>query len=194
MRLTSKHAPGGMWHTLRIKYGVYVPRQEVASLLKIMDPNGVAERKRHRLKRREYTSPRPNYCWHVNGYDKLKPYGSPIHGAIDCYSHTIMWLKVDRTNNNPEVTASDFLNCVDEVGGCPTLVRTDCGTENVIIAGTQCFLRADSGDELAGEKLHRYGTSTTNQRIEAWWSYLRRSNTTWWINLRPCGPRNIINW
>ena len=52
MRLTSKHAPGGMWHTLRIKYGVYVPRQEVASLLKIMDPNGVAERKRHIKKKR----------------------------------------------------------------------------------------------------------------------------------------------
>ena len=38
-----------------------------------------------------------------------------------------------------------------EVGGCPSLLRTDCGTENVVIAGTQCFLRADCDDELAGE-------------------------------------------
>ena len=96
-----------------------------------------------------------------------------------------MWLKVDRTNNNPEVTAGFFLNCVDELGGCPTLLRTDCGTENVIIAATQCFLRDDDdddNDEFAGEKSHRYGASTMNQRVEAWWSYLRHSRLTWWIN------------
>ena len=89
-----------------------------------------------------------------------------------------MWLKVDRTNNNPEVTAGFFLNCVDELGGCPTLLRTDCGTENVIIVATQCFLRADDDDEFAGEKSHRYGASTTNQRVEAWWFYLRPSRLT----------------
>ena len=54
--------------------------------------------------------------------------------------------------------------------------------KNVIIATTQCFLRADGDDEFAGEKSHRYGASTTNQRVEAWWSYLRRSRLTWWIN------------
>ena len=64
-----------MWHTLRVKYGVYVPRQQVAPVLKMIDPHGVEVRKRHKLKRREYTSPGPNYCWHVDGYDKLKPYG-----------------------------------------------------------------------------------------------------------------------
>ena len=25
----------------------------------------------------------PNYVWHCDGYDKLKPYGFPIHGCID---------------------------------------------------------------------------------------------------------------
>ena len=44
------------------------------------------------------------------------------------------------------------------------------------------FLRADCNDDLAGEKSHRYGPSTGNQRIEAWWAYLLRSHLTWWIN------------
>ena len=61
-------------------------------------------------------------------------------------------------------------------------MRTDCGTENVVIAGVQSFLRAECNDDLAGEKAHRYGPSTGNQRIEAWWSYFRRSHLTWWIN------------
>ena len=109
------------------------------------------ERKHHRLKRRKYESPGPNYCWHVDGYDKLKPFGFPIHGAVEGYSRMVMWLKVDKTNNDPEITAKFFLDCVVEVVGCPSLLQTDCGTENVVIAGTQCFLRADCDDELAGE-------------------------------------------
>ena len=25
----------------------------------------------------------PDFCWHIDGYDKLKPYGFAIHGCID---------------------------------------------------------------------------------------------------------------
>ena len=25
----------------------------------------------------------PNFIWHMDGYDKLKPYGITIHGCID---------------------------------------------------------------------------------------------------------------
>ena len=36
----------------------------------------------------------------------------------------VMWLTVDRTNNDPEITAKFFLDCVVEVGGCPSLLQT----------------------------------------------------------------------
>ena len=77
--------------------------------------------------------------------------------------------------------AKYFVDCVEEVGGWPSLLRTDCGTENVVIAGVQSFLRAECDDDLAGEKAHCYGPSAGNQWIEAWWSYYRRSCLTWWI-------------
>ena len=86
---------------LRIKYGLFVPRQEVESLIRTIDSARVEDRKRHRLKRWTYESPRPNYCWQVDGYDKLKPFGFPIHGAVDGYSRILMWRMVDRTNNDP---------------------------------------------------------------------------------------------
>ena len=130
----------GMWHTLRVKYNVHVPRKEVEHLLRKLDPLGVEERKRHKLKRRKYLSPGPNHCWHIDGYDKIKPFGFAIHGGIDGYSRRIMWLVVDRTNNDPSVTAKFFIDTIEEIGGCPTLLRTDCGTENGITAGIQCFL------------------------------------------------------
>lgn len=44
----------------------------------------------------------------VDGYDKLKPSVFPIHGAVDGYSRIVMWLKVDRTSDDPEITANFF--------------------------------------------------------------------------------------
>lgn len=132
-----------MWHTLRLKYGLCIPRSTVQSLLKEVDPFGTEERRKHRLKRRIYSSNGANECWHVDGYDKLKPFGFPIHGAVDGYSHRVLWLKVTPSNNNPSTVGNFFLDCVSELQGCPKLLRTDLGTENVVMATMQCLLRAN---------------------------------------------------
>lgn len=117
------------------------------------------------------------------GYDKLKPYGFPIHGAIDGFSRNILWLEVVKSNNDPRVPGRLYLNCVEEVGGCPLVLVSDCGTENGLAAAMQCSLRANGEDDQAGERSHRYCSSPANQRIEGWWSFLRRSRSNWWINL-----------
>ena len=144
-----------MWHTLRLE-GMFVPRNVVERLLRELDPDGCKLRKAHRLTRRNYVSMGPNYCWHIDGYDKLKPYGFPIHGCIDGWTRKIMWLRVSRTNNNPTV-------------------RSDCGTENGDVAAIQCYFRSD-------EEAHIYGSSPHNQHIEGWWSFFRKSRTQWWIS------------
>lgn len=64
------------------------------------------------------------------GYDKLKPYGFPIHGAVDGFSRRILWLEVSRSINDPRLPATFYLNQVRELGGCPSLLVSDCGTEN----------------------------------------------------------------
>ena len=85
----------------------------------------------------------------------------------------MLWLKVTKTNSNPAVIAKFYHDCIEELGGCPRILTTDPGTENVQIAALQCYLRGNSADDLAGEKSHRYVASTANQRIECWWSSLR---------------------
>ena len=72
--------------------------------------------------------------------------------------------------------------CVREHSGCPMLLRTDCGTENGIMAAIQAYFRQHGNDEFAGFNSHKYGTSPSNQRIEAWWSYYRRGRSSWWID------------
>ena len=68
-------------------------------LVRELDPNGSGNQKTHRLRRRQYVSVGSNFCWHADGYDKLKPYGLLIHGCVDGYSRKILWLKVSRTNS-----------------------------------------------------------------------------------------------
>ncbi len=74
------------------------------------------------------------------------------------------------------------------------IVRTDCGTENGIIAATQCYFRAAGNDAFAGDKSHVYGSSHANQRIEGWWSFLRRHRTSWWIDyFKDMVTSNLLN-
>ena len=103
-------------------------------ILKEIDPNGTEERKWKKLKEQKYFSG-PNETWHMDGFGKLKPCGLPIHGCVDGFSRRIIWLKVTRSNNNPVVTASFYLKTVSALKLCPTLLQTDCGTENNITAG-----------------------------------------------------------
>ena len=46
--------------------------------------------KAHVLRRRSYTNPGTNFAWHIDGYDKLKPYGFPIHGGVDSLSRRVV--------------------------------------------------------------------------------------------------------
>ena len=46
----------------------------------------------------------------------------------------------------------------------------------------QRFFRREALDEFSGGKSFLYGRSVSNQRIEAWWTYLRKTETDWWIN------------
>lgn len=160
---------------LKSKYGIRCPRDTIMKKLKELDPEATEQRKSRVLKRREYISRGPNDTWHADGYDKLKPYGLPIHGAIDGFSRKILWLKVCKSNNNPVIPASFYLKTVEEQNLCPRKFRTDAGTENVIAAALHCTIHGDIN-------AHRFGSSITNQRIENWWSSLRRRYSGWVID------------
>ena len=102
-------------------------------------PEGTALWKALALRRRSYTNPGPNFAWHIDGYDKLRPKGFPIPGAVDGFSRRVMWLKICSSNNDPSHVASLFYDCVKPNRGCPIVLRTDCGTENVTMASMQCY-------------------------------------------------------
>ena len=87
-----------------------VDRETVWTALRFLDPDGVTARSRHILHRRVYNARGANYVCHIDGYDKFKPYGFAIHGAIDGYSRKILWLKVLARNNTPKMIGKLYLN------------------------------------------------------------------------------------
>jgi len=154
--------------------GFQVTREIVRQLCKHFDPVGVELRKKRRLSRRSYFAKGPNYIWHLDGYDKIKPFGICINGCIDGFSRQIIWLKASTTNNNPDVIGKYFLDVVLAAGGCPRVVRADFGTENVRIREFQVFLRRNAVDERSGANSYIDGASTSNQRIESWWGFCEK--------------------
>jgi hypothetical protein len=56
-----------MWHILKLKHHLHVPRKLVERILKELDPEASSLRRNRRLKRRQYLSNGPNQCWHIDG-------------------------------------------------------------------------------------------------------------------------------
>ncbi|XP_033108676.1 uncharacterized protein LOC117110175 [Anneissia japonica] len=72
------------------------------------------------------------------------------------------------------------MNTVRNKVGCPWVFRSDHGTENSVVGQLQQFLRRANQDPVAS---FVQGTSQHNQRIECWWSMLRRHCTQYWMEL-----------
>ena len=72
-----------MRHRKLRQIGVTTNWETVRLNLKAIVSDEVMNRSRYRLRRRIYISKGPNYVWHIDGYDKLKPYGFALHGYID---------------------------------------------------------------------------------------------------------------
>lgn len=74
-----------MWRILNVQLGLRASQHTVRAILQELDPEGVQIRTARRFRRRVYHGLGPNGVIHIDGYDKLKPFGIAIHGAICGY-------------------------------------------------------------------------------------------------------------
>ena len=73
------------------------------------------------------------------------------------------------------MVATFYVDALKKEKKVPSILRTDCGTENGVMAAIQCYLHQNA-------EAHKFSTSVSNQRIENWWSLMRRSYTGWIMN------------
>ncbi|KAL1250901.1 hypothetical protein QQF64_018697 [Cirrhinus molitorella] len=53
----------------------------------------------------------------------------------------MIWLNAFTTSSDPKVIGGYYVETVESSGGCPWIIRGDCGTENGHMRDFQRFLR-----------------------------------------------------
>ena len=117
-------------------------------------------------------NPGPNDVHHIDGNDKLKKWGFCILGSVDGFSRKLLWLHVSTTNNDPLVIANFFLQLVKRQKISPNLIRQVLKTYSVKIFK---FFSPEMKKVCNMD-------ATPNQRIEAFWSRLKKFRLNWWIS------------
>ena len=81
---------------------------------------------------------------------------------------------LDQVIINLRVIAPYYLDCVSKLNNViPMIVRSDRGSENVVLAGIQQYFRHNDSDQFAERNSFRYGTSSAKQIFKAWSSQLK---------------------
>lgn len=144
--------------------------------MKSLDPAGVTRRlndlQRHRG---EYIVPGPNYVWSIDGYCKLQHWGIEVYAAMDAYSRYIMWIYIGISCRTAVSVLKQYLDTLETQEIMPQVLRADRGVETPLIAAAHHKFTQQNRPNASFEGCFRYGTSTANQRIEAWWGQLTKS-------------------
>ena len=145
-------------HLLSI--GIIVPRATLRASIHQVDPFNTAVRRSITVRRRVYHVEGPNSLWHIDGHHKLIKWRFVVHGGIDGFSRTIVYLECSTNTRSSSVLAA-FTNAISKYG-VPNKVRSDRGGENVQVWQYMVEHHQSQAAVLVG-------SSTHNKRIEHLW-------------------------
>lgn len=143
-----------------VRHGIMVPRARMRASIHRVDPVNTAIRRSVTVRRRVYHVEGPNAVWHIDGNHKLIRWRFVIHGGIDGYSRTIVYLHCS-DNNRASTVLSSFTGAV-ALHGLPSKVRSDLGGENVDVWRFMVEQHSTTSAVITG-------SSTHNERIERLW-------------------------
>lgn len=147
------------------RLGIVIPRARMRASIHRVDPINTALRRSITIRRRVYHVNGPNSLWHIDGHHKLIKWRFVVHGGIDGFSRTVVYLCCS-TNNEASTVLASFIEAVSKYG-LPDQVRSDCGGENVQV--WQYMLEQHNSESAV-----LVGSSTHNERIERLWRDVHR--------------------
>ncbi|KAL8739553.1 MAG: hypothetical protein Q9190_007654 [Brigantiaea leucoxantha] len=163
--------------------GYAFARRTLIDVYRSLNPAAIDRRKRDLQRHRgQFVVPGPDWLWSVDGYDKLKPFGIEIYACIDAYSRYIVWLYIGTSNSTQLSCLRQYLDTIKELNRQPRFIRSDRGAETVQLADAHFNLQHSQEPDLDFQDCYIYGTSTANQRIEAWWGQMSKGLIFRWRN------------
>ena len=121
-----------IWASLK-RQNILVRKKDVRKAILELNAEGVQQRRRRKLVSRIYRNLGPNYIWHIDGHDKLKPFGFSVHGCIDGFSRKLIWLEVTSLNTVSEIISQYYLKAVKRLKSVPKKIKAHDGTEHSLI-------------------------------------------------------------
>ena len=111
------------------EYKIKAPRDRVRLIIRTVDRGPDHGAFKQACVRRVYKVPWINALWHIDGHHKLIDYKIVIHGCIDGFSRSIIYLAA-KDNNRADTVRELFSNGTRR-SGWPSRVRGDYGKENM---------------------------------------------------------------
>ena len=114
-----------------IKYNINISKEDLRKAMKIVNPEGVEERKQNSIKRRLYWAKGSADIYRIDGNDKLKRWGFCIQRCVNGFSRKILWLNVASSNSDPLIIANYFLTCIKRYKLVSQTLRMDRGMDYI---------------------------------------------------------------
>ena len=92
----------------------------------------------------------------------------------------MLWVYVGISAKTAISVLRQYLDVVSATNTMPHSIRSDRGTETPMLANAHFLLHRTLDPNTMFQSIYWYGTSTSNQRIEAWWRQLSKSQTLAW--------------
>ena len=164
---------------------ICIPRARLRASIHRVDHDNTVARRSVTVYRRVYYADGPNAVWHIDGNHKLIRWRFVVHGGVDGYSRTLVYLRCSTDNRATTVLAS-FTEAV-HTHGLPCRVRSDLGGENVEVWH---FIAQQHGTDSAVIT----GSSTHNERIERLWrDYFRSIGSLFYDTFRALEAENSLD-
>ena len=106
-----------------------ISRSRVRASIYRVDPINTAIRRSVTIRRCVYCVESPNSLWHIDGNHKLIKWRLVIHGGVDGFSRTIVYLRCS-TNNETSSVMTSYVDAIS-IYALPDQVRSDQRGENI---------------------------------------------------------------
>ena len=153
--------------------GIRVQRSRLRSSIHRIDPINTALRRSIAIRRQSYHSNGANTVWHIDGNHKMIRWHLVIHGGIDGFSRTVVFLQC--SNNNKALTVLNCFTKATQLYDIPHKIRTDRGGENTKIWRFMVHHYSSPSAVITGSSVH-------NERIERLWRDVKRSVSSLFIH------------